>query len=92
MACGKGGGARSLIAMVREVDKAWDCQALPGSLHSWGSWRHSQLLTAAHLGPRGRRILSVSLLAGQKFPGSQSLNLQQQFLFLLVGNQPFLGD
>lgn len=34
----------------------------------------------------------VCLLGGGKFPGSQSLNFQHQFLFLLVGNQSFLED
>lgn len=37
-------------------------------LHSWGS-DFILFLTAAHLDPRGRRTLSVSLLAGESFLG-----------------------
>lgn len=56
-------------------------------LHSWGS-DFILFLTAAHPDPRGRRTLSVGLLAGEKFPGSQFPNFQHQFLILLEGSQP----
>lgn len=72
---------------------AWCPRTFPG--FRWPCYSTVGVLTsfpASHSCTSGSQRKKDPLLAGGKFPGSQALNFQHQFSFLLVGNQPILGD
>lgn len=72
---------------------AWYPRTSPG--FPWPSYFTAGVLTsfpASHSCTSGSQRKKDPLLARRKFPGSQALNFQHQFSFLLAGSQPFLGD